>query len=106
MRAHVAEALDDVGGAGEIEVALLGPVADAVHHALAGRELSRTALQRTPLGRRLVWGLITALEAARIAPKGTMEVSQFLHTGADALVRGGDLGVFTPMAFFLAHKPA
>jgi len=75
------------------------------HNELAGRELSRVSLGRTPLGRRAGWALIKALEALTIAPKGTMKVSKFLHYGADALVVGGDTGCFTPMAFFLAQKP-
>jgi sterol 24-C-methyltransferase len=53
----------------------------------------------------MVKALTRTLEAARIAPKGTAQITDFLNTGADALVRSGELGVFTPMAFFLAQKP-
>jgi sterol 24-C-methyltransferase len=41
----------------------------------------------------------------RLVPKGTTEVSQVLNTGADALVAAGQMGIFTPMFFFLARKP-
>ena len=73
---------------------------------LTGRELSNTGMRRSPVGKVVVKALARTLEAAKIAPKGTAEISDFLNVGADALVRGGELGIFTPMAFFLAEKPA
>ena len=75
------------------------------HLPITGREKSWTGVRRTPVGRRLTWAAIRVMEAAGIAPKGTMEASQFLHAGADALVEGGDSGIFTPMFFFVAKKP-
>ena len=45
------------------------------------------------------------LETLRIAPKGSTAVSDFLNAGADALVQGGETGVFTPMFFFHVRKP-
>lgn len=76
------------------------------YHSLTGRELSNTGLRRSPVGKAMVKVLARTLEAAKVAPRGTAEISDFLNVGADALVRGGELGVFTPMAFFLAQKPA
>jgi sterol 24-C-methyltransferase len=76
------------------------------YHSLSGKELSNTGLRRSPVGKLMVKALTRTLEAARIAPKGTAQITDFLNTGADALVRSGELGVFTPMAFFLAQKPA
>jgi sterol 24-C-methyltransferase len=73
---------------------------------LSGKELSNTGLRRTPAGKLVVKALARTLESARIAPKGTSEISDFLNRGADALVASGEAGVFTPMAFFLAQKPA
>ncbi|MET0344526.1 MAG: methyltransferase domain-containing protein [Polyangiales bacterium] len=75
------------------------------YHSLSGKELSNTGLRRSPVGKLAVKALTRTLEAARIAPKGTARITDFLNTGADALVRSGELGVFTPMAFFLAQKP-
>lgn len=72
---------------------------------LSGKELSNTGLRRTPAGKVMVKALTRTLETARIAPKGTAEISDFLNRGADALVASGEAGVFTPMAFFLAQKP-
>jgi sterol 24-C-methyltransferase len=76
------------------------------YHSLAGRELSATGLRRVRLGRIASRGLVLGLEVLRIAPKGTGQITEFLHAGADALVAAGDAGCFTPMAFFLAQKPA
>ncbi len=73
---------------------------------LSGKELSNTGIRRTPAGKIVVKALARTLETARIAPKGTAQISDFLNRGADALVASGEAGVFTPMAFFLAQKPA
>lgn len=40
-----------------------------------------------------------------MVPEGTKAVSTLLNVGADALVEGGESGVFAPMFFFLARKP-
>jgi sterol 24-C-methyltransferase len=72
---------------------------------LTGKELSNTGLRRSRLGKLAVKALTRGLEAGKIAPKGTAEISDVLNVGADALVRGGELSIFTPMAFFLAEKP-
>ena len=76
------------------------------YHSLAGRGRSATGLRRTRVGRIASRGLVLWLEVLRIAPKGTGHITEFLHAGADALVAAGDTGCFTPMAFFLARKPA
>ena len=75
------------------------------YHSLSGRELSNTGLRRSPLGKIAVKALTRSLETLKVAPKGTAQITDFLNVGADALVRSGELGVFTPMAFFLAQKP-
>jgi len=71
---------------------------------LAGGGLSIQGLARSPLGRTLTGALVRLLEALRLAPRGTAEVSRFLNQGADALVAGGERGIFTPLYFFLARK--
>lgn len=63
-------------------------------------------VRRTRVGRRPAWALITVLETLGKAPDGTRETSQMLHAGADALVEGGETGIFTPMLHFRARKPA
>jgi sterol 24-C-methyltransferase len=66
---------------------------------LAGREWSLHSLPRTPFGRELTNLATRVLELLRIAPRGTSEVSTFLNRAADAMVEGGELGIFTPMFY-------
>jgi sterol 24-C-methyltransferase len=65
---------------------------------------SLRALPRTPLGRSVTNAATGLLERVGLAPKGTRLVSSFLNDGADALVRAGKLGIFTPMYFVHAKK--
>lgn len=74
------------------------------HVALSGTDGSLRSLPRTPLGRRVTGVMTRVLERVRIAPKGTAEVSDFLNAAADALVAGGEKGLFTPMYYFRARK--
>jgi sterol 24-C-methyltransferase len=67
---------------------------------------SLSGMKRTPPGRFVTGYLVRVLEAARIAPKGSVAVSNMLNAGADALVKGGQTGIFTPMFFFHVRKPA
>jgi sterol 24-C-methyltransferase len=60
---------------------------------------------RTPIGRAITTKLVRVLEASRVAPRGSSEVSALLNYAADALVEGGRLGIFTPMYRFSAVKP-
>jgi sterol 24-C-methyltransferase len=61
------------------------------HHSRAGRAFTNVAVR--------------ALERVRIAPRGSAAVSTFLNAAAEAIVRGGETGVFTPMYYVLARKP-
>ncbi len=76
------------------------------HLPITGRERSLLGFRRSKVGRRVAWGVIRVLEGIGKAPKGTLETSKFLHAGCDALVEGGDTGIFTPMLYFRARKPA
>ena len=71
---------------------------------LEGGELSLTSLPRRRYGRPIVNAITGLLELVRIAPKGTRQVSSVLNLGADALVAGGKLGIFTPIYFVVARK--
>jgi len=72
---------------------------------LAGR-WSLGGFKHTRAGRAATNLAVRALETARIAPRGSTAVSTFLNRAADALVRGGQTGIFTPMFYFLARKPS
>ncbi|MGB5522086.1 MAG: hypothetical protein WBM96_05930, partial [Polyangiales bacterium] len=73
---------------------------------LVGETESLLALRRGRVGRFLARRTIRTLEALRIAPKGSTEVSKMLGSAAEALIAGGELGIFTPNYFFLAQRPA
>jgi sterol 24-C-methyltransferase len=62
------------------------------------------ALPRTPWGRRTTRAVLRALGALRVAPPGAADVAALLNRAADALMRGGELGIFTPMYRWSAIK--
>jgi sterol 24-C-methyltransferase len=66
---------------------------------------SISGFRHTRIGRRVTNSVVKVLETAHIAPAGSCAVSEFLIAGADALVRGGETGIFTPMFYFRARKP-
>ena len=57
---------------------------------LKGEPFSLTALRRSSTGRYFSNRGLAALEAARIAPRGSTEVSDMLNRAADALVAVGE----------------
>ena len=73
--------------------------------ALQGRDFALASIPRTPIGRALTNFTLRIGEWLRLVPQGSRTVSTFLNKGADALVKGGESSVFTPMFFFLARKP-
>lgn len=72
---------------------------------ISGKELTLRGLPRTKLGRVISHNVIRSLEPVQLVPKGATELSQLLNKTADALVKAGELGIFTPMYFFSARKP-
>jgi sterol 24-C-methyltransferase len=72
---------------------------------LTGREISLKSLPRTTIGRKITHNMVRLMENLRLAPRGSTKVSALLNKTADALVQGGELGIFTPMYFFLVRKP-
>ena len=75
------------------------------YRALQGRDLTLSSIPRTPMGRALTNIVLRVLERLKLVPEGTRAVSTILNEGADALVEGGETGIFTPMYYFLARKP-
>ncbi len=76
------------------------------YRALQSRDLSLSSIPRTPLGRILTKLTLVVGEKLRIAPKGSVKVSNILGTAGIALVEGGVSGIMTPLYYFLARKPA
>ena len=76
------------------------------YRGLQGRDLSLASLPRTPVGRALTKGMTRIMESIRLTPPGTSEISALLNQCADDLVAAGVTGIFTPLYFFKARKPA
>ena len=74
--------------------------------ALQGRDFTLASWARSPAGRKLTAGMTRLFETLRIAPRGTSETARMLNVAADALVEGGELGIFTPSYLVHARKPA
>lgn len=71
---------------------------------LRGETSSLLGIRRGRVGRRIARRTIGALETLRIAPKGSKQVSMMLGRAAEALIAGGEAGIFTPSYFFLARR--
>ena len=74
------------------------------HETLKGG-MTFAQIKHSRLGRMFTQRMVDVMEFLRVAPKGTSETHKMLCTAADALARGGDTGIFTPMYFFLGRKP-
>ena len=72
---------------------------------LVGAGLSFASFRSTRVGRFVTHNVLTVLEALRMAPKGTVRVSETLNLCASAMAEAGRLGIFTPMYFIHARKP-
>ena len=72
---------------------------------LQGRDLSLSSLARIPAGRAFTAATTGVLERLKVLPAGTREAAELLNGAADALVDGGELGVFTPSFLIHARKP-
>ncbi|KAG5456741.1 MAG: S-adenosyl-L-methionine-dependent methyltransferase [Olpidium bornovanus] len=66
---------------------------------------SISQFRMTKLGRWTTDKLVSVLETVRLAPPGARKVTQLLNSAADNLVAGGELGIFTPMFFWIGRKP-
>ena len=73
---------------------------------LIGTGLSVAAFRSSRIGRWVTHNSLRALEAIHIAPQGTVRVSETLNLCAIAMAEAGRLGIFTPMYFLHARKPA
>lgn len=71
---------------------------------LAPKAISLSSFRTSTLGRFITRNMVYFLETVGLAPKGTIEVSNFLERGADNLVEGGELGIFTPAYLVIGKK--
>ena len=73
---------------------------------LIGTGLSVAAFRSSRIGRWVTHNSLRVLEVLHIAPQGTVRVSETLNLCAIAMAEAGRLGIFTPMYFLHARKPA
>lgn len=73
---------------------------------LADTGLSLAGLRRSTIGRWGTRNLLRGLGALRLAPPGSADMAETLNLCADGMVEAGRLGIFTPMYFIHARKPA
>jgi len=57
-------------------------------------------------GKLVTHNVLRLLELFRIVPKGTYDVGETLRIAGDALVKGGQTKLFTPMYLVIARKPS
>ncbi len=67
--------------------------------------ISVQGFRNSRTGAFLTHQIVRVLEALKVSPKGTVDAHGVLRLAQRALVEAGDLGIFTPMYFFLARKP-
>ena len=68
--------------------------------------LSLTGFRNSRAGAFLTHQIVRTLEGLAVSPPGTTRVHDVLRLAGRALVDGGRTGIFTPMYFWLARKPA
>ena len=75
------------------------------YKALVAQKFTPVDFLKTPAGHRATAGLLWLFERIGLAPRGAHHVATILNRAANALTRGGQLSIFTPMYFTLARKP-
>ncbi|KAI8979403.1 S-adenosyl-L-methionine-dependent methyltransferase [Mycotypha africana] len=91
-----------------IESEDMGVVDDATnpwYNSLKAPDKGLRGFLRSPSGRAYTNTLLTFLDKFKLVPPGVLATSQLLNGAADNLVAGGEMGIFTPMFFFLVEKP-
>jgi len=73
---------------------------------LTGRGTSLANFRSSKLGRAVTHGSVWMMERLGVLPRGALRVSRLLNMAAAAFAESGQLGIFTPMYFALARKPA
>ena len=73
---------------------------------LVGSGLSLASFRSSRTGRWVTHKTLRVLEGLRLAPRGTVRVAETLNLCASAMAEAGRLGIFTPMYFIHARKPA
>ena len=73
---------------------------------LEGGSLTLRSLPRTALGRKLTTVALRILKGVRAVPGGSVKTQNIFDPAADSLVAAKRLGIFKPMYYHKARKPA
>lgn len=103
---HVVRTLREVGFEVEDAYDAAQLSSEPWYKPLTGEALSVNGFWHSRVGHYATHAMVSALETARIAPRGSSKMSKTLMDGARDLVAGGKLGIYTPSFFFVARKPA
>jgi sterol 24-C-methyltransferase len=68
----------------------------------AGWSLSQ--IRHTKVSRTMVGTMLRTFETLKVFPKGISDTQKLLLVAADGLVKGGELGIFTPMYLIVVEK--
>lgn len=71
---------------------------------LKGEGISPRMIRKSPVGRFVMRNIFRLLESTGLLPKGALDVSKILNLAGEALVKGGEQKIFTPMLLFVAKK--
>ena len=76
------------------------------YHPLGTSGRSLRSFARSTLGRKVTSLTLRVLELLRVVPRGATQTQGVLNIAADSLLAAGRLGIFTPMYYHKARKPA
>ncbi len=65
---------------------------------------SLSQIRHTKISRTLIGNILRTFETLRMLPKGISNTQKVLLVAADGLVKGGKLGIFTPMYLVVVEK--
>eukprot|EP00871_Galdieria_phlegrea_P002184 jgi/Galph1/2967/GphlegSOOS_G1622.1 len=102
---EVLEALKDAGFE-VIDAFDLAERLDEPWYSPLSASFSLQGFRHTKFGHFVTHAFVNALETFQLVPKGSSQVSLLLMKAARDLVKGGELGIYTPMYFFVAKKPS
>jgi sterol 24-C-methyltransferase len=63
-----------------------------------------TVARMSYIGKNISSSAIWVMEKFRMMPSGTYDVTENMKTAGDAIVKGGQTKLFTPMMLFVAKK--
>ncbi|CAG8530648.1 5840_t:CDS:2 [Ambispora leptoticha] len=67
--------------------------------------ISLDGFRKSRVGRWITHKFVASLELLHLVAPGSTDVANLLNNTADALVLGGETGIFTPMMYILLRKP-